>query len=44
VHWDGLWSGYSYRLEIRVLGTKNAASSGKRVDIDAFVVQRVEWE
>lgn len=30
----------TYRYEVRVLGTKNAASSGKRVDIDAFVVIR----
>jgi hypothetical protein len=30
----------SRTLEIRVLGTKNAASSGERVDVDAFVVLR----
>ena len=30
----------THRLEIRVLGTKNTASSGTRVDIDAFIVLR----
>jgi hypothetical protein len=25
-------------VEVRVLGTKNASSSGTRVDVDAFVV------
>jgi hypothetical protein len=30
----------SHTLEIRVLGTKNSSSSGKRVDVDAFVVLR----
>ncbi len=30
----------SHTLEIRVLGTKNASSSGKRVDVDAFVALR----
>lgn len=30
----------SRTLEIRVSGTKNAASSGERVDVDAFVVLR----
>jgi hypothetical protein len=30
----------SRTLEIRVLGTKNALSSGERVDVDAFVVLR----
>ena len=30
----------SHTLEVRVLGTKNAASSGKRVDVDAFVALR----
>jgi hypothetical protein len=29
-----------HTLEVRVLGTKNAASSGKRVDVDAFVALR----
>jgi hypothetical protein len=27
-------------LEVQVLGTKNVASSGKRVDVDAFVTLR----
>ena len=27
-------------LEVRVLGTKNASSSGKQVDVDAFVALR----
>jgi hypothetical protein len=27
-------------LEVRVLGTKNAASAGKQVDVDAFVALR----
>ena len=35
--WD---SSTSHTLEIRVLGTKNAASSGKRVDVYAFVALR----
>jgi CSLREA domain-containing protein len=30
----------SHTLEVRVLGTKNASSTGRRVDIDAFVVLR----
>jgi hypothetical protein len=30
----------NHTLEIRVLGTKNASSSGKRVDVDAFVALR----
>ena len=34
---DGLAPG-SHTLEIRVLGTKRAAATGTRVDIDAFVV------
>jgi hypothetical protein len=29
-----------HTLEVRVLGTKNAASSGKRVDVDAFIALR----
>jgi hypothetical protein len=29
-----------HTLEVRALGTKNSASSGKRVDLDAFVVLR----
>jgi hypothetical protein len=28
----------SHELEVRVLGTKSASSSGTRVDVDAFVV------
>ena len=28
----------SHSIEVRVLGTKNASSSGTRVDVDAFVV------
>jgi hypothetical protein len=27
-----------HTVEVRVLGTKNASSSGTRVDVDAFVV------
>lgn len=30
----------AHKLEIRVLGTRNASSSGTRVDVDAFVVLR----
>jgi Tol biopolymer transport system component len=30
----------NHTLEVRALGTKNAASSGKRVDVDAFVALR----
>jgi hypothetical protein len=30
----------THTLEVRVLGTKNTASSGTRVDVDAFVVLR----
>jgi hypothetical protein len=30
----------THTLEIRVLGAKNASSSGRRVDVDAFVVLR----
>ena len=33
-------SSASHTLEVRVLGTKNASSSGKRVDVDAFVALR----
>ena len=36
----GLDPSVSHTLEVRVLGTKNAASSGKRVDVDALVVLR----
>jgi hypothetical protein len=36
----GLDPSKSHTLEVRVLGTKNAASSGKRVDVDAFVALR----
>jgi hypothetical protein len=36
----GLDPSVSHTLEVRVLGTKNAASKGKRVDVDAFVVLR----
>jgi TRAP-type uncharacterized transport system substrate-binding protein len=28
----------THKLEVRVLGTKNASSTGTRVDVDAFVV------
>jgi hypothetical protein len=34
---NGLPAG-NHEVEIRVRGTKNAASSGKRVDVDAFVI------
>ncbi len=37
---DGLDPSVSHTLEVRVLGTKNASSTGTRVDIDAFVVLR----
>ena len=30
----------NHTLQVRVLGTKNAASTGKRVDVDAFVALR----
>ncbi len=30
----------NHTLEVRVLGTKRAASTGKRVDVDAFVALR----
>jgi hypothetical protein len=30
----------THTLEIRLLGTKNASSSGMRVDVDAFVAHR----
>jgi hypothetical protein len=33
-------SSASHTLEVRVLGTKNASSTGKRVDVDAFVALR----
>ena len=33
-------SSKGHTLEVRVLGTKNAASSGKRIDVDAFVALR----
>ena len=36
----GLDPSVSHTLEVRALGTKNAASKGKRVDVDAFVVLR----
>ena len=36
----GLAPTRSHTLQVRVLGTKNASSSGKRVDIDAFVALR----
>jgi hypothetical protein len=35
---NGLNPGASHTLEVRVLGTKNASSSGTRADVDAFVV------
>ena len=34
----GLDPTIEHTLEVRALGTKNAASSGMRVDVDAFVV------
>ena len=36
----GLDPSVTHTLEVRVLGSKNVASSGKRVDVDAFVVLR----
>jgi hypothetical protein len=36
----GLDPSVIHTLEVRALGTKNAASTGKRVDVDAFVVLR----
>ena len=36
----GLDPSVTHTLEVRVLGAKNAASKGKRVDVDAFVVLR----
>ena len=36
----GLDPSVSHTLEVRALGTKNAASKGKRVDVDAFVILR----
>jgi hypothetical protein len=36
----GLDPSVPHTLEVRVLGAKNAASKGKRVDVDAFVVLR----
>jgi hypothetical protein len=36
---NGLDPAASHTLEVRVLETKNAASSGTRVDVDAFVVR-----
>ena len=36
----GLDASVTHTLEVRVLGSKNAASSGKRVDVDAFVALR----
>jgi hypothetical protein len=35
---NGLDPAVPHTLEVRVLGTKNASSSGTRVDVDAFVV------
>jgi hypothetical protein len=35
---NGLDPAVAHELEVRVLGTKNASSSGTRVDVDAFVV------
>jgi hypothetical protein len=37
---DGLSAGRRSRVEVRALGTKRRASSGTRVDVDAFVVVR----
>jgi hypothetical protein len=31
-------SSLTHTLEVRLLGTKNASSSGTRADVDAFVV------
>ena len=36
----GLVPTKTHTLEVRVLGTKNAASSGKRIDVDAFLALR----
>ena len=36
----GLDPSVTHTLEVRVLGIKNAASTAKRVDVDAFVVLR----
>ena len=36
----GLDPSVTHTLEVRVLGSENVASSGKRVDVDAFVVLR----
>jgi hypothetical protein len=35
---NGLDPAVGHTLEVKVLGTKNASSSGTRVDVDAFVV------
>ena len=35
---NGLDPAVAHAVEVRVLGTKNASSSGTRVDVDAFVV------
>ncbi len=37
---NGLIPSVTHTLEVKVLGTKRAASSGVRVDVDAFVVLR----
>jgi hypothetical protein len=34
----GLNPSVAHTLEVKVLGTKSASSSGTRVDVDAFVV------
>jgi hypothetical protein len=36
----GLDPSVAHTLEVRVLGTKNAASTNERVAVDAFVVLR----
>ncbi len=36
----GLDPSVTHTLEVRALGTKNAASKAKRVDVDAFIVLR----
>ncbi len=36
----GLDPSVTHALEVRALGTRNAAATSKRVDVDAFVVLR----
>jgi hypothetical protein len=40
---DDPYETHSHTIEVRVLGTKNAASSGTRVDVDAFTVMSTSW-